>query len=64
MKIYSTSHVAEMFGLTVQTVCAWAGKAGLQKLGKQYIFTDADLDRFKTRKGQHMKNTSVELSDN
>jgi hypothetical protein len=49
MKIYSTVQVAEMEKCGDSTARRWAQGNGLQKIGKDFVWTDEDLAKFRER---------------
>ena len=52
-KTYTSNELAEMFHIKRITVLKWAVKNDIAYIGegkrKTYMFTQADIDRFKTR---------------
>ena len=62
-KLLTSKDVAEQCGCEVQTVSRWAAANDVDYVGenrrKTYIFTEADLARFKARKkpGRPKENT-------
>jgi hypothetical protein len=49
MNVYSTSQVAKMEQCGESTARRWAQENGLQKLGKDFVWTKADIARFRRR---------------
>jgi hypothetical protein len=49
MNIYSTVKIAEMEKCGDSTARRWAQGNGLQKIGKDFVWTDEDLAKFRER---------------
>lgn len=51
MPNHSTKQVAELLGITARAVRFWAERHEIgQKVGRDWVFTDEDIDRLKQRK--------------
>ena len=49
MEIYSTKQIAEMEECGDSTARRWAQENGLKKIGKDFVWTNADIKRFRKR---------------
>jgi hypothetical protein len=49
MDIYSTAEIAKLEGCGESTARRWAQGNGLKKIGKDFVWTNADRKRFQKR---------------
>jgi hypothetical protein len=49
VNIYSTKEIAALEGCGDSTARRWAQENGLKKIGKDFVWTDADRRRFRKR---------------
>ena len=50
--MYTTNGLAKILGLSERRIRQWAKSSGKQKMGVQYLFTQADIDAINATRGK------------